>query len=202
MMTKNIFGDDVNYNCDVMDKYLKYLEEHIANVKKSYNWIIKNAPEVIKLIPDNELKEYKLSEIIAWHDDSKYCTGKDAPYYSLFSEFDEYANYFYGENKDDHTVKNNFNKAWLIHQHVNPHHWQYWVLIQDDEDTQILDMPVTFIIEMFCDHWSFSWKQGDLHEIENWYNNHKHKMIMSEFTRNTYDKILKIVMDKLDDANE
>ena len=134
MMTKNIFGDDVNYNCDVTDKYLKYLEEHIANVKKSYNWIIKNAPEVIKLIPDNELKEYKLSEIIAWHDDSKYCTGKDAPYYSLFSEFDEYANYFYGENKDDHTVKNNFNKAWLIHQHVNPHHWQYWVLIQDDEN--------------------------------------------------------------------
>lgn len=31
-------------------------------------------------------------------------------------------------------VVENFNRAWLLHIHRNPHHWQHWVLINDDPE--------------------------------------------------------------------
>ena len=66
----------------------------------------------------------------------------------LPSEFIPYAHYFYGtwcKNEDWHGDKRNyipykwtekgveeaFNIAWLKHQKRNPHHWQYWLLVND-----------------------------------------------------------------------
>src|SRR5688572_29402107 len=34
-----------------------------------------------------------------------------------------------------------FDKAWLHHQHRNPHHWQHWLLREDDGDLKTLPMP-------------------------------------------------------------
>src|SRR5947207_278928 len=31
-----------------------------------------------------------------------------------------------------------FDGAWLHHQHVNKHHWQHWVLRNDDGDARVL----------------------------------------------------------------
>ena len=59
-------------------------------------------------------------------------------------------------------------------------------------------MPYVFIIEMVCDHWSFSWKSGDLYEIFNWYNEHKAGIKFSDKTRKTYESILDKIKEKLD----
>ena len=39
-------------------------------------------------------------------------------------------------------------KAWLLHIHRNPHHWQYWVLINDnpEEGENLIEMPYNYII--------------------------------------------------------
>lgn len=52
------------------------------------------------------------------------------------SEWFPYVEKFYGGWKDIdafHPVTESFSYAWLLHQHRNPHHWQYWLLRNDNE---------------------------------------------------------------------
>lgn len=44
-----------------------------------------------------------------------------------------------------------FDRAWLHHQHWNPHHWQHWILREDSGDQKLLEMPEHFIREMVAD---------------------------------------------------
>ena len=58
---------------------------------------------------------------------------------------------------------------------VIPHHWQYWVLINDnpEEGEVLIEMPYNYILEMICDWWAFSWAKGNLNEIFPWYEERK-----------------------------
>ena len=58
-------------------------------------------------------------------------------------------------------------------------------------------MPYEYVVEMICDWWSFSFKQGNLKEIFNWYENHKAKMILHENTRKLVEEILGRIKEKL-----
>lgn len=44
-----------------------------------------------------------------------------------------------------------FDRAWLLHQHRQPHHFQHWILRQDDGATKILPMPEVYAREMVAD---------------------------------------------------
>lgn len=44
-----------------------------------------------------------------------------------------------------------FDRAWLHHIHCGPHHWEYWILVQDAEDDKILEMPDRYQREMLAD---------------------------------------------------
>lgn len=178
------------YNTELEDtykneQYNSYLEQHINNVYKGYEWVKENLPEIV----DNKYAE-DIQYNIEHHDASKY----------MNEEYDAYANYFYGEKTEE--VKSAFDFAWLHHIHNNPHHWQHWVLINDEDGTKALDMPYPFIAEMFCDHWAFSWSKGNLKEVKNWYNSHKDGMMLSEKTRKVYETILDAVMTKLDELTK
>lgn len=169
-------------------EYDLYLEEHKENVAKGYRWIRENLPEVIELYYGNE---FDLEQQICFqHDASK----------TEMDEYVAYDRYFYGgpQGKSYGAVKE-FNYAWLRHIHRNPHHWQYWVLINDnpDEGMVILDMPLNYIIEMICDWWAFSWKSGDLSEIFGWYVKHREYMKLSLETRKTVEMILDKISLKL-----
>ena len=183
----------------VKDKeYTDYLKIHRTNVLKGYDWLKENLPELLS--EDNYIEETvyygELDDIIKKHDSSKYIRIPDAEnYYELCCEYDAYADYFYGERIPE--VEEHFDKAWLSHIHHNPHHWQHWILHNDSDGIKLIDMPYVFIIEMFCDHWSFSWKNNDLTEIFSWYEKNKSNMMMSDKTRVTYEEILKKVKSKL-----
>lgn len=168
-------------------QYDTYLTNHIDNVYKGYEWINKNIPE-LTAFPHN----------LGWqclygHDQSKYD----------HEEYEAYDAYFYGDLKDEEGLKN-FRYAWLHHIHNNPHHWQYWVLINDDpnEGEIAMDMPLNYIIEMICDWWAFSWAKGNLYEIFAWYDQHKAYMKLSENTRKTVEDILNQIHAKLDESEE
>ena len=165
--------------------YHNYLDQHLKNVYRGYEWIRDNLPEVL----NGEDYEWEIRNA---HDASKYDV----------DEYDAYDKYFYGPSKTEE-VKKNFNLAWLRHIHNNPHHWQYWVLINDDpgEGMVILDMPHNYIIEMICDWWAFSWAKGNLYEIFNWYDDHKTYMKLSDKTRKTVEDILEKLKAKLDEVD-
>lgn len=173
------------------EEYEAYLTQHIGNIQKGYEWFKQNLPHVLDEHNFVEETAYygELEEILAQHDRSKYTRIPEAThYYELSCEYDAYADYFYGEKTPE--VKESFDRAWLAHIHANPHHWQHWVLVNDDDGTRALDMPYVFIIEMILDHWTFSWKEGNLMEIFKWYDDHREKMILSDKTRKIYEDIL------------
>lgn len=64
-------------------------------------------------------------------------------------EWRAYATYFYGTKSA--AAKAAFDRAWLHHQHRNPHHWQHWVLRADSGDLKVLPMPEKFVREMVAD---------------------------------------------------
>lgn len=170
-------------------EYDLYLDQHKSNVKKGFDWIKNNLPE---LIPnDIRLDCLDLVYQIGFaHDDSK--TEPD--------EYYAYDAYFYGGNRSYQVVQD-FNYAWLNHIHRNPHHWQHWILINDepDEGEIILDMPGNYILEMICDWWAFSWQNENLYEIFDWYDKHKDHMDLSDKTRKTVEDILTKMYDKLNE---
>lgn len=90
----------------------------------------------------------------------------------LPSEWFAYVRYFYSPIKLEHRdamresaflalghytimsaaeVRDDFNRAWLLHQRRNPHHWQYWVLTEDSGATFPIKMPRRFVMEMLAD---------------------------------------------------
>lgn len=161
-------------------EYDNYLKEHKVNVGAALVWLQDNLPEVLNCT-DEDGNDFDWEwQIILKHDASK----------SDPEEYDAYDNYFYGNKSFENTQK--FNLAWLHHIHVNPHHWQHWVLINDDpeEGTICLDMPYNYIIEMICDWWSFSFKTDNLSEIFNWYDKHKAHILLSDDTREIVEDIL------------
>ena len=161
------------------DEYYQYLNDHIGGVKSSWNTILKPYlesndydPEVIDLA-ESHIVEHDLSKL----DDN---------------EFIPYCNHFYpvdGEFDNDETA---FDLAWLHHQNINPHHWQYWVLIKDSGDIIPMDMPLDYICEMLCDWHSFSYKDPESTALA-WYIANKDHMNFSETTRKIVDDLIQVM---------
>ena len=158
--------------------YTEYIIDHCANVRKAYEWLVSH-----KIIAD------KFMHRIHTHDLSKYSD----------DEYGAYDKYFYGKEKTKE-VKEAFNFAWLHHIHANPHHWQHWVLINDDDGTNALEMPEEYVVEMLCDHLAFSFRENKLDEIFDWYKSHKNIMILHKKSRELYESLLNKYKDSIKDA--
>lgn len=156
-------------------KYDEYLENHKDNVRRGYIWLRTNLPNLF----DEKLNS-------SWEFDFNHDKSKSNP-----DEYIAYDAYFYGGNRS-YAVTDAFRRAWFLHIHRNPHHWQHWVLINDDpgEGEILLEMPYNYIIEMICDWWSFSWQKGDLTEIFNWYDEYSAYIKLAPKTRETVEDIL------------
>ena len=165
-------------------QYDNYLTEHKENVAKGFRWLQENIPEVIE-------------DGFEWQICFNHDASKTDP-----EEYDAYDAYFYGNNRS-YLVVQNFNKAWLRHIHNNPHHWQHWILINDEpkEGMVVIDMPYIYVVEMICDWWAFSWKKGDLNEIFDWYEDRKDYMKLSANTRRSVEYILGKMKDKLEEKD-
>lgn len=163
--------------------YDLYLEQHKSNVKRAFDWIRENLPE---LITDEASTADWLATFA--HDQSK----------TLPDEYDAYDAYFYGGNRSFQVVEN-FEKAFLLHLHRNAHHWQYWILpaYDDEKGSRVFEMDYPYILEMICDWWSFSWKQEKLDEIFSWYDKRKYTIQLGPKTRKTVEDILAKIKAKL-----
>ena len=160
---------------------------HKNNVAKGFYWIREHLPNLI-----NSDVNYECY-ICEMHDSSK----------NDMDEYKPYDDYFYGNNKSS-AVVNAFRVAWLNHIHRNSHHWQHWVLNNDEpkEGEILIEIPYHYILEMICDWWSFSWKTGNLYEIFNWYDAHKDYIKMHPKSRKKVETILSDIKTKLDELNK
>lgn len=171
-------------------EYDVYLNSHKANTMRAFNWLC-------EYVFDSDFIANWIVGTVARnirnHDESKYST----------EEYRAYDEWFYSDRRNGKFVEENFNRAWLHHIHNNPHHWQHWILVNDDAElgTIALEMPMEYVIEMICDWWSFGWKTGNLYEIFNWYEKNKEHIILHENTRWEVEKILSAMKKKLNYNN-
>jgi len=105
----------------------------------------------------------------------------------LPSELCAYAEYFYGKKPKsglcEETVKKKFNLAWLYHQRKNKHHWQYWLLKEDDGKEFSVGMPNKYLKEMLAD-WRGAGKAiTGKDNTKQWYLKNKDKIILREDDR-------------------
>jgi len=107
----------------------------------------------------------------------------------LPSMFIPYANYFYG-NKDK--WKDRLNIAWNSHQKRNKHHYQYWILTNDNGEIILLDIPDKYLKEMICD-WKGAGKAiTGKNNIKEWWKKTANEKLINISTKIKIDKILGI----------
>lgn len=157
--------------------YDRYLKEHRDNVMKAYLWI-------------REVYPHHLADIttqIEQHDASK----------NSIPEYAAYDDYFYKRKSSrSSAVVNDFQEAFLMHIHANPHHWQHWVLIPDSsgEPHKAIFMPYDYVLEMVCDWFSFSLKSGKIDEIFDFYLERKSHIVMHKESR----RFLEFLLDEME----
>lgn len=121
-------------------------------------------------------------------------------------EWRPYVEKFYGDElvAADEAIRQQerFGRAWLHHQHYNPHHWQHFVQIYNPmsiEGTRHWDvvtfrvfrMPEPLVREMLADWRGMARSKGDP-SVHEWYIANESRMILHPSTR----KYLKSLMTK------
>lgn len=125
-------------------------------------------------------------------------------------EFFPYANFFYGtqrvETKDQNgyykpvdTGDSKFDFAWLLHCKRNKHHWQWWVVPNENGGSKTLPIPEPYLTEMLCD-WigagkaqgHFSPTEDPYWNVRNWYNANKERIQLADQTRKEIEKRINV----------
>jgi hypothetical protein len=121
------------------------------------------------------------------------------------SEWGPYVDYFYGDfpeavygdmrnlglrTKSD--VSRAFDEAWLKHQHANKHHWQHWVLREDDGGTKVLPMPHRYRREMLADWRGAGRAITGKDNTAEWYAKNRAQMQLHPDTREWVERMLNV----------
>lgn len=160
-------NEDDEKKQEKIKEYEDYINEHIENVHKAYDRIVKNF--VKDEFTAEQLKQLETN--LDNHDKDKVI-----PFM-----FDAYRrNHLPINDKEKEDADEDYDIAWSYHKHVNPHHWEYW-LNNAGEFAQNIneeDMKLAYA-EMLCDWLSFGFKKekesatGESTEFETWYNESK-----------------------------
>ena len=111
----------------------------------------------------------------------------------LPSEFFPYAKNFYNKDgtkkekkrdksgyyKPTDTGNKDFDFAFVLHQKRNRHHWQWWIIPDDNQKVKILDIPIKYVKEMVCDWRGASKTHGtSTGTVKNWYQKNENKITL------------------------
>ena len=161
--------------------YLKYLIRHKWFVLVAG---IKIGCPLWRLLT-HDLSKFRPSEWFAY---VAYFYGTQYP--SVYTYYGDRRNHildtgFYKEN-----IKEKFEFAWLHHQHRNLHHWQYWLLKEDDGDTKVLEMPEKYVFEMVADWMGAGRAISGKWDFEDWYTKNKSKIVLHEESQLLAEKLM------------
>jgi hypothetical protein len=129
-------------------RYLRYVLLHklyvfaggiaVANVHREQGWSRNWFAWLWRLLV-HDLSKFRPSE---WRPYVTNFYGKRSP----FTEGDPRA----AQEARDRAAQ--FNRAWLLHIHRNPHHWQHWILHEDSGKTLVL-LPESWIVDEMVADW-------------------------------------------------
>jgi len=126
------------------------------------------------------------------HDWSKFTPAEWSPYvHSFYNPDGSHRKVRDASGAYDPTkISREFDHAWLHHLHNNPHHWQHWVLLNDEDGMVALEMPTTYVFEMLAD-WAGAGQAitGKVNPV-GWYQKNGLKMTLHELTRAMVEQLL------------
>ena len=99
----------------------------------------------------------------------------------LPSEFFPYANKFFGIRTPE--AMEAFKLAWLRHQKLNRHHWQWWELWSDNGSVEMLEITDEYRREMLADWRGAGRAQGKGDDVREWYLKNKNNIRFNSHTR-------------------
>lgn len=73
-------------------------------------------------------------------------------------------------------IEDRFNMAWNLHQKRNKHHWQYWVLMNDDGPVWPMPIPDRYMREMVADWCGAGRAITGKWDVRTWYDKNKDKI--------------------------
>ena len=97
-------------------------------------------------------------------------------------------------------VKNVYDQAWNLHQKLEAHHWQRWILIEDDRPMpRALEMPYKVVKHMVA-NWLGAGRMRTsrdevVAECRGWYLERRYKLILHSRTRATVEHLLDLYTD-------
>lgn len=116
----------------------------------------------------------------------------------LPDEWFPYVEFFYNGKK----TKDEFERASSLHRNRNKHHYQCWIIQQEDGSSAVLPMEEPYITEMICDWIGIekamkalghrSLESDPLCEVQNYWIKTKNTKEMHEQTKREIDKRLGI----------
>ena len=161
-------------------KYLKYLKYVLI-----HKWFV--------FLECWKYKKYWLGII---HDWSKFRLSEFIPYARYFYGLHEYPdwermsffekNNYFGLCRSD--IERRFDKAWLYHQHRNKHHWQFYLLQEDDGPLKNLPIPIKYLKEMVADWRGASKAITGKDNTQKWYEENKDKINLNRINRAWVEK--------------
>ena len=107
------------------------------------------------------------------------------------TEFIQYAKYFASGKKTYIEYK------WLDHMHRNRHHWQYWIVIDNEGNDYTLRMPDRYVKEMLCDWMAVAKEEQpkgkDIQHVVDWYKARRNVIRLHELSR----RCLEVTLEKV-----
>lgn len=105
------------------------------------------------------------------------------------SEIFAYGRQFFGDKGDP----DGFSHAWLHHQNINPHHWEYWIMrsghnrgnkaADGEHESFAIPMPETYVREMIADWMGAGRAYVGSWGIRDWLDDNLPRMTMHPETR-------------------
>ena len=207
-MNSAINYEDKGYT-EACDKYIDYVTEHIANVKKSYFLLFEDNKFILDDYTDEQMAEIlsALKEEIENHDASKFSDDEFYGYRAYFDPTDKEKEMM-NDNDYYKKVEDDFEEAWKHHYTHNPHHPLFWKLTDIEEYDRGIpsvytvrefmkdpeDMTLVEILHMICDWNAMSIKFNS--KVITWYlsdEGQKEKGIMSKNTQILLEKCLSVL---------
>lgn len=102
------------------------------------------------------------------------------------AEWTPYVRNFYTDRGDQDA----FDAAWLHHQHRNPHHWQHWLLREDDGPLKLIEMPESLVREMVADWMGAGRAITGKWDTAGWYAANRDKIKMHSRTKTLVESLL------------
>lgn len=118
------------------------------------------------------------------HDLSKFRLDEWLPYAHYFyggphqtrQEWGTYARTYHWDVVEKYCKENveaRFDKAWLLHIHRSPHHWQFYLLKEDSGQLKVLPMPDCYRREMLADWIGAGLAITGKRDVATWYDKTK-----------------------------